>query len=100
MTNADGSLSAQTVVDQKDLKNEVNRVAGLEVLSVRSSNHVSSQDTLSFSAAGVRIGNTGNSSQTCVTRDTRGSCYSRALTSIDSVLTAYKDGAACHPDWE
>jgi hypothetical protein len=100
LTNADGSLSAQTVVDQKDLENEVNRVAGLEVLSVRTSNHVSSQDTLSFSAAGVRTGHTGNSSQIYVTRDSRGHCYSRALTSVDSVLTAYKDGAACHPDWE
>ncbi len=28
------------------------------------------------------------------------SCYSRALTSVDSVLTAYKDGAACHTDWK
>ena len=100
MTNADGSLSAQTVVDQKDSENEVNRVAGLEVLGVRTSNHVSSQDTLSFSAAGVRTGHTGNSSQIYVTRNSRGSCYSRALTSVDSVLTAYEDGAACHPDWE
>jgi hypothetical protein len=100
MTNADGSLSAQTVVDQKYLENEFNRVAGLEVLSVRTANHVSSQDTLSFSAAGVRTGHTGNSSQIYVTRDSRGSCYSRALTSVDSVLTAYKDGAACHPDWQ
>jgi len=100
LTNADGSLSAQTVVDQKDLENEVNRVAGLEVFSVRTANHVSSEDTLSFSAAGVRTGHTGNSSQIYVTRDSRGSCYSRALTSVDSVLTAYKDGAACHADWE
>ena len=100
ITNADGSLSAQTVVEQKDLENEVNRVAGLEVLGVRTSNHVSSQDTLSFSAAGVRTGHTGNSSQTYVTRDSRGSCYSRALTSVDSVLTTYEDGAACHRDWE
>jgi len=100
ITNADGSFSAQTVVDQKDLENEVNRVAGLEALSVRTSNHVSSQDTLSFSASGVRTGHTGNSSQVYVTRDSRGFCYSRALTSVDSVLTAYKDGAACHPDWQ
>ena len=100
MTNADGSSSVLTVADQKYLENEVNRVAGLEVLSVRTSNHVSSQDTLSFSAAGVRTGHTGNSSQIYVTRDSRGSCYSRALTSVDSVLTAYKDGMACHPDWE
>ena len=60
---------------------------------------MSSQDTLSYSTAGVRTGHTGNSSQIYFTRDSRGSCYSRAPTSVDSALTAYQDGAACHPDW-
>jgi hypothetical protein len=99
-TNADGSLSILSTVDQKFLEKDVEHLAGLDVLEASTSNHVASQDTLTYSAAGVRTGHSGNSSQTYVSHDPFGHCYSRSLRSVDSVLTAYRDGAECHSDWE
>jgi hypothetical protein len=93
--NTDGSIAALTNVDQQFLENEVSRRGEIEISPVNTSNHVTSQDTLSFTAQGVVTGHVGSSSQEYVTRDSQGDCHSRSLTSVNSVLTAYQDDAAC-----
>jgi Peptide N-acetyl-beta-D-glucosaminyl asparaginase amidase A len=94
-TNSDGSIAVLTNVDQQYLENDVSRRGEIEVFSVNTSNHVSSQDTVNDTAQGVAIGRTGSSSQEYVTRDSRGDCYSRNLTSVNDVLTAFQDDTAC-----
>jgi hypothetical protein len=94
-TNSDGSLSAKTVAKQKYLAEDVRRFDGLTVSEDETSNAVSSEDTLSFNSAGARTGNTGASSQDYFTKDSRGRCYSRILTSVNNVLTGSEDGSRC-----
>lgn len=98
MTNADGSFSVQSIADQKFLEHDISRGEEGEGLSVRTSNHVASQDTATFTAQGVRTGSTANSSQLYVTKGPRGDCFSRSLTSVNNVLTAFSDGGACNDD--
>jgi hypothetical protein len=94
-TNSDGSLSANTVAKQQYLAEEVRRFDGLTAFEDETSNAVSSEDTLSFNSAGARTGNTGASSQDYFTKDSRGRCYSRILTSVNNVLTGSEDGSRC-----
>jgi hypothetical protein len=93
-TNADGSFSAKTVSNQKYLVSGVTRSDGLAFSRDETSNEVASEDTLSFTSAGALTGHTGASSQSYRT-NSRGRCYSRKLTSVNSVLTAYTDGGGC-----
>ena len=97
-TNADGSFSVQTIADQKYLEHDVTRGEEDEAVSARTWNHVSSQDTATYSPQGVRTSHTGSSLQDYVTKDSGDYCYSRSLTSVNSVLTDYQDGVACHDD--
>jgi hypothetical protein len=94
-TNSDGTSSANTIVKQKYLAEDVRRFDGFTFSVDETSNDVASEDTLSFDNAGVRTGHTGASSQDYFTNDSRGRCYSRKLTSVNSVLTGFKDGGGC-----
>jgi hypothetical protein len=98
-TNSDGSLSANTVAKQKYLAEDVRRFDGFTFSVDETSNDVESEDTLSFSNAGALTGHTGASSQNYLANDSRGGCYGRKLTSVNSVLTGYTDGGGCsrHP---
>ncbi|MBV8804516.1 MAG: hypothetical protein JO042_05705 [Sinobacteraceae bacterium] len=97
-TNPDGSFSIQSISDQKFLEHDLTSGEEGEGLGVRTFNHVASQDTSTFTAQGVRTGHTGASSQDYVTKGPWRDCFSRSLTSVNSVLTAFTDGAACHGD--
>ena len=94
-TSSDGSLSVNTIAKQTYLAEGTRRLDGFTVSEDETSNEVSSEDTLSFNTAGARTGNTGASSQDYFTKDSRGSCYSRILTSVNNVLTGFKDGSRC-----
>ena len=95
MTNADGSLSVNTIAKQGLRTEDVRRFDGFTVSADETSNTVSSADTLNFNNAGVRTGNAGASSQEYFTKDSRGGCYSRTLSSVNNVLTGVKDGVHC-----
>jgi len=94
-TDSDGSLSVKTIAKQRFLAEDARRFDGFIVSADETSNDVSSEDTLSFNNAGVRTGNTGASSQDYFTKDSRGRCYNRVLTSVNNVLTGIKDGGRC-----
>jgi Peptide N-acetyl-beta-D-glucosaminyl asparaginase amidase A len=94
-TNADGSLSSKSVSNQRYLTADVRRSDGFTTSTDETSNEVASDDTLSLTSAGVLTAHTGASSQNYFTNDSRGSCYSRKLTSVNSVLTGYTDGGGC-----
>jgi hypothetical protein len=94
-TNPDGSLSVKTIAKQRYLAEDVRRFNGFAVSVDETSNDVSSADTLSFDNSGARTGNTGASSQAYFTKDSRGGCYNRILTSVNSVLTGFEDGSRC-----
>ena len=96
-TNPDGSLSVNTISNQGYVAEDVRRFDGFPVSADETSNEVSTNDTLNFNSAGARTGNTGASSQNYFTKDARGNCYSRILTSVNNVLTASKDGGRCSP---
>jgi hypothetical protein len=100
--NSDGSFEFVTASDQKYLENDISRIEGYEVFH-ETSNHVASQNASTFSAQSVRTGHTGNSSQEYVTKGRTGPfsqarCDSRNLSSVNSVLTAYNDGAVCEDE--
>ena len=63
------------------------------------SNEVSSTDTLNYDTSGNFVGHTGATTQTYIGKNSDSGCYSRTLTSKTTVLTSYKDGAACKPAW-
>lgn len=94
-TNSDGSFSVNSVSNQKYLVSGVRRSDGFAFSRDETSNEVASGDTLSFTSAGALTGHTGASSQNYLSNDSRGRCYSRKLTSVNSVLTAYTDGGGC-----
>ncbi len=97
-TNADGSFSVQSISDQKYLEHDMGRGEEGADVDARTSNHVASQDVVTFTAQGVRTGHTGSSSQEFVTKGPGEFCFSRSLTAVDNVLTAFRDGAACRGD--
>src|SRR5262249_31477292 len=84
-----------SLADQKFLEDDVTRLGPFEVRRIRTSNHVASQDTQSINAQNVRTAHTGTSSQTYVVHDSAGRCFSRSLSSTDSVLTGFQYGRAC-----
>jgi hypothetical protein len=94
MKNADGSWSLWTTVNQGYLTTEARRSNGVTVYTDETSNQVASDVVTAVSAT---FKNTINysSSQDYATRNSRGYCYSRTLTSADNVLTGYQDGNGC-----
>jgi len=94
-TSSDGSLSVKTVARQIYLADDLRQFNGLTVFGDETSNEVTSEDTLNLNSAGALTGNAGASSQNYFTNDSRGGCYSRTLTSVNNVLTGFKDGTRC-----
>ena len=94
-TNSDGSFSLKSIAKQNYQAEDVRRFDGFTVSVDETSNDVASADTRSFDNTGVSTGHTGTSSQSYFTNDSRGRCYSRKLTSVNSVLTGVADGGRC-----
>jgi hypothetical protein len=93
--NSDGSLSANTIATQKYLAKDVLRFDGFTFSVDETSNDIASKDTLSFDTTGAVTGHTGASSQDYSANDSRGKCYGRKLTSVNSVLTGFDGGGRC-----
>jgi Peptide N-acetyl-beta-D-glucosaminyl asparaginase amidase A len=94
MKNADGSFTLLTSVNQGYLTTEARRSNGVTVYTDETSNQVASQVASAVSATFQYTINY-SSSQDYATRNSRGYCYSRTLTSADNVLTGYQDGDGC-----
>jgi hypothetical protein len=94
-TNSDGSFSLKSIAKQNYQAEDVRRFDGFPVSVDETSNEVASADTRSFDNTGVSTGHIGTSSQSYFTNDSRGRCYSRKLTSVNSVLTGFDDGGRC-----
>ncbi len=92
--NADGSQYATTQSSQKDNVDTSTDIGKWHYAS-RLSNGVSAIDTLNFNASGAFTGHTGRSGQNYIQHDTTGYCYSRGLSSVNSVLTKVVDQAYC-----
>jgi hypothetical protein len=94
IVNADGSIAQTTKIDQKFDSREAQ--TGLPLVSTVS-NAVTSQDTLLFNSAGALTGfQDRKSSQTYLSRDLPGACYSRSITAENGLLTGLTDGQGCH----
>ena len=94
-TNSDGSFSLKTIAKQNYQAEDVRRFDGFPFAVDETSNDVASADTRSFDNTGVSTGHVGTSSQSYFTNDSGGRCYSRKLTSVNSVLTGVDDGGRC-----
>jgi hypothetical protein len=95
VVNADGSQAQTTTVDQKFESLRVQGGPGALALS-QILNHMSGHDTLLFNAAGAFTGFRDRAtSQTYLSRETPGTCYSRKVTSADGLLTSVVDGQGC-----
>lgn len=92
--NPDGSFSQTTNVNQQFLLNTKDHTNGATVFTSTENNHVQSQDTLAIDAAGNRT-ITPSSTQTFLLQDSKGTCFSRTLTSSNLVLTGITDGQGC-----
>ena len=94
VVNSDGSLAQTTSVNQQFILNRKDHTDGSAVFFSTENNHVQSQDTLAISATG-NLTITPSSSQSFLFQDSKGACFSRTLTSANSVLTGVTDGQGC-----
>jgi len=95
-TNADGSYTQTTGVQQGYRKQAATNINGLPLYWSDLSNQVKSADVLDLSAGFAVTGNSGSSSaQTYTWRDSRGGCYSRTIESAAQVLTGVSNGQEC-----
>ena len=92
--NPDGSFSQTTSVNQQFLLDKKEHVNGSAVFRSTENNHVQSQDTLAVDANGNRS-LTPSSTQTFLFQDSKGTCFSRTLTSANNVLTGVTTGQGC-----
>jgi hypothetical protein len=96
--NADATLTVMYSSDQGYITTDMRRSKGDTVSTEETSNRVASQfsSNLGSTLAGsLHPTNSGSSSQHYLTRNSRGTCYSRTLTSANNVLTGYQDGEGC-----
>jgi hypothetical protein len=91
--NSAGHLTATGSVDQKYLTTGARLANGVTVYTDQTSNEVATQ-----SNSGIGVASQRGSSQNYLTSNSRGYCYSRQLTSAESVLTGVVDGAGCPAD--
>ena len=94
IVNSDGSLAQTTKVDQQFLLDTKDHTNGSAVFTSTENNHVQSQDTEAVSAAGV-LTITPSSTQTFSFQDSKGTCFSRTLTSAHNILTGVTNGQGC-----
>jgi hypothetical protein len=98
MRNADKSLSVAMSSNQGYLTTSARQSRGVTDATDETSNQVASQSSsnLGSSFAGsLHPTYSASSSQQYLTRNSRGTCYSRKLTSANNVLTGYEDGEGC-----
>ena len=93
-TNADGTYTQTTSVDQQYLTDETRSQNSLQKYSGSTSEQVQSTDTLNELANGT-YSTAPHSSASYVHKDSAGQCFSRNLTSKDLVLTSVVDGTEC-----
>ena len=94
-----GNAQEVTNSDQKFQRTETDSIAGFPVFNSSVSNEVTSADTQTFvpTSTGFSFsGNSGQSSQTFVLKDSLGNCASRQLEATNNVLKSVTDGTACH----
>jgi hypothetical protein len=90
--NSDGSYIQLAQAMQQDYVTEQKKLNGFTYYTQASDETVNSQDTLGVGATETH---TGSSTAKYQETNSLGSCYSRQLTSSNSVLTGLTDGAAC-----
>jgi hypothetical protein len=94
--NSDGTFAVTTSIQQNYDTTETDKLNGFPVYFRSVSNSVSPTDTLDFDASFNFLGNSGQkSSQTYVSFDTFGGCYSKKLTAAGNVLTDVSGGSGC-----
>jgi YD repeat-containing protein len=94
--NKDGSGSQTTTVQQSDGETENRAFGPFTFFTSDLLNEVKSTDTLYFNAAGAITGHSNSdSSQTYLTYNSFGYCYSRTITSAAGLLTSVSDGSPC-----
>jgi Peptide N-acetyl-beta-D-glucosaminyl asparaginase amidase A len=95
--NTDGSYTQTTAVQQSDMEEKDTSFAGLPLYHSELNNRVSSKDVLYVSSDFSITGNSGSqSSQTYTSKDSRGACYSRTVTSQAQVLTSVVNRQECY----
>lgn len=93
VVNADGSFTQTTKANQQLLLNTAEGGFGSPFFASSVNEQTKSQDTLSEGANG-RTTNP-SSSQSYTYQNSRGGCYSRTITSSNSVLTGVSNGGGC-----
>lgn len=96
IVNQDGSAAVTTTVQQSDVETENRNRNVLTIFSSDLLNEVISDDTLNFNASGALTGTSNRkSSQTYVTNNSLGYCYSRTITSAAGLLTSVSGNSPC-----
>jgi hypothetical protein len=95
VANPDGSLSQTTSVDQQFLLDKTDHLNSFPLFTSTEKNHVQSQDTLAIDASGNRTIKP-SSTQSFLFQNSKGDCFSRTLTSSNSVLTGVTNGQGCN----
>ncbi len=93
--NNDGTQSVASAVTQRNYETEKQLFEGFNYYNSTADENVNSNDTLHFDAKGNLTAHTGSSTASDQETNSLGSCWSRFLTSGNSVLTGVTDGAAC-----
>ncbi len=92
LQNPDGSYSQVAQVMQQNVYGEQIKLEGFTLYTKYNDETVNTQDTL---GVGATVTHTGSSTASYQGADSFGSCYSRALASVNGKLTGLTDGAAC-----
>ena len=96
VVNADGTQTQAVTSDQTNLLAETQKLNGNPTYENNVQEEVNSTDTLQFTTSGaLAAAGTGNSVAVYRSFDSKGNCYSRALTAANQVLTYAKDGQGC-----
>jgi hypothetical protein len=82
-------------VDQQFLLNKTDHLNSFPLFTSTENNHVQSQDTLAVDASGNRTTKP-SSTQSFFFQNSKGDCFSRTLTSSNSVLTGVTNGQGCN----
>lgn len=94
--NNDGSAAVTTTVQQSDVVTENQSLNLFSVYSSDLLNEVKSTDTLNFNASGVFTGPSNReSSQSYITNNSLGYCYSETIASAGGLLTSVSAGSPC-----
>jgi hypothetical protein len=94
-----GNIEQTSSISQNFLRSDAETLEGFPIFQSSVSNQVTSQDTAVFvpSPTGFSLGSTSGqkTTQSYVSRDSLGNCYSRTLDAANNVLTKVVDQQAC-----